>query len=172
MCLECLNPCKIFEFAAGICCCLIFVVLFGYIGKGIYLYSGQEGVDVSEVVTDPNFYIPDLSFWVFGCVGVLLLFCLLVIIRAILVGVFNCTSKIVRRYCCICLCRACEDDTDDDLDSEYAGNRRRKNQNKHNQKTMKSYKKLMNVDMEKGEEDEEEDDIEMNDRRTNRKHKK
>lgn len=113
MCLELLNPIRICEFACGLCFCAFLVVFGGYLGKGVYLYSGTS-VTPLHVVQDPNFYVPDGTFWACGFAVLILLFAFMVLMRALFVALQRCVDYIFCHMCCGCHCKICGKDESKD----------------------------------------------------------
>ncbi len=100
-----LDPCKICEFIKNIFYFLIAVFVFGYIGKGIYMFNGVVGVNLSYELSRPSFYIPNGIFWLFGLCGVLIILTAFGVLRCILKLTCNITNRACSHYCpCLDYC--------------------------------------------------------------------
>jgi polyferredoxin len=92
----CLPICKILTFISCTICFLIIIIIGGYIGKGLYLYSGKNATDLAVVLTSSEFYVPDLTFWCIGIGFALVILIVFTALYCIAVCIFNAFKDI----CC------------------------------------------------------------------------
>lgn len=103
MCMDFLDPCKICRFMCYVVLVMVLVFIGGYLGKGIYLHANKDNtgdVMLHDVLIDPNFWVPDGYFWVFGIAFVVLLFVATAIMRGLFMGLYWLLKYLVRRLCC------------------------------------------------------------------------
>jgi hypothetical protein len=65
MCLP-FDFCGLCNFIRNAFAFIVVIFVFGYIGKGLMDFYGQPNINVAQELLDPNFWIPDWTFWVMG----------------------------------------------------------------------------------------------------------
>jgi hypothetical protein len=106
------------DFVKNICITVMAFVLCGYIGKGIYLFGGQDDVVLNDELKKPSFYTPDGTFIIMGIV----LFVLVLVVLTLIKVLCNQTVK-CSKGACFCLfsqvfCRCCFDESELTIEGE------------------------------------------------------
>lgn len=99
--------CGVCEWIQKIVCFVVLLPIFGWIGKGIVLFYGQN-VNIAYEIAQPGFWTPDGYFWIMG-------FSLIAILFGFCFGLkmlCKCFYKIMTILCCT----ATTDKRDDDND--------------------------------------------------------
>lgn len=79
-----LDPCGICRFISYVFYTASSVVIFGYLGKGFYVFGGMHASrwEIARQIAQPEFYVPDGPFWFFGIGFTVVIFALFGIMRA------------------------------------------------------------------------------------------
>ncbi len=89
------DPCGICELSRNLCCYTIIFLAFGWIGKGMYNFYGED-VDVAAEIRKGSFWTPDLIFWMMGISLLALLLGFCCFIKYIFIGFDKCFNIICK----------------------------------------------------------------------------
>lgn len=87
---------QIIKFICFSFCFFLLIIIGAYCGKGLYLYSGQNSTDISLVIMNPDFYVPDQTFWLIGIGFGIIVF----VFFALLYCICNYAMKLCEDCCC------------------------------------------------------------------------
>lgn len=59
------DPFGICELSRNLCCYIFLFLFFGWFGKGLYNFYGED-VDIAAELRQGSFWTPDLTFWMMG----------------------------------------------------------------------------------------------------------
>jgi hypothetical protein len=79
-----LDPCGICRFISYVFYTVSSIVIFGYLGKGFYVFGGRHASqwEIAHDIAQPEFYVPDGPFWFFGIGFTVVIFALFGLMRA------------------------------------------------------------------------------------------
>ena len=149
MCMKLFDPCAICQLVNVIICGLLLFVIGGYVGKGIYLYSGKEDINALDVIRNREFFVPDGTFFMSGFIIIIVLFAVGALLRAIFLMLKKCVRYICCRMCCRCSCGDIEE-----------GNEKRNNSREKSKNAL--YKGLINDDDDSDDSDDDDSDDKEN----------